>query len=187
VFDTTTLEPVKKIEVRSLQRGEDASVFALSLDQEAHRLYTVSMSTNEVAIIDTRTDTVEKVLPVPGARSAIGVSHDPQTGRIFVAAQGSDNLIVLDGESGEVIADTPVGAGALNVVFDPVRRRAYVANRGAGTITVTDPDGKILANLGPAPLVNHVSLGKDGVIYAVDKSAGVRDAEADVIMRIEPK
>lgn len=187
VFDTTTLEPVKKIEVRSLQRGEDASVFALSLDQEAHRLYTVSMSTNEVAIIDTRTDTVEKVLPVPGARSAIGVSHDPQTGRIFVAAQGSDNLIVLDGESGEVIADTPVGAGALNVVFDPVKRRAYVANRGAGTVTVTDPDGKILANLGPAPLVNHVSLGKDGVIYAVDKSAGVRDAEADVIMRIEPK
>ena len=187
VFDTTTLEPVNKIAIRSLKRGEDASVFGLSLDQAAHRLYTVSMSTNEVAIIDTRTDTVEKVFPIPGARSAIGVAHDPQTGRIYVAAQGSDNLVVLDGDTGAVIADTPVGAGALNVVFDPVKRLAYVANRGAGTITVIDPDGKIVANLGPAPRANHVSLGKDGVIYAVDKSNGARDAEADVIMRIAPK
>jgi len=173
--------------VQTPQRGGEFSALSLSLDRAAHKLYVVSMTTNEVAIIDTRTDTVEKILPVPGARNAIGVSHDPQSGRIYVAAQGSDNLIVLDGASGAVIADTPVGAGALNVVFDPVKRLAYVANRNAGTITVTDPDGKIVANLGPAPLANHVSLGKNGVIYAVDKSAGVRDAEADVIMRIAPK
>lgn len=187
VFDTGALNVAKKISVQSAQRGGQFSALSLSLDRAAHKLYVVSMTTNEVAIINTQTDTVEKVLPVPGATSAIGVSHDPQTGRIYVVAQGSDNLIVLDGNTGAVIADTPVGAGALNVVFDPVKRRAYVANRGAGTITVTDPDGKIVANLGPAPLANHVSLGRDGVIYAVDKSAGQRDAEADVIMRIQPK
>jgi YVTN family beta-propeller protein len=187
VIDTGSLEVVKPITVQSAQRGQTFSVFSLSLDRAAHKLYTVSMTTNEVAVINTQTDTVEKVIPVPGARSAIGVSHDPQTGRIFVASQGSDNLIVLDGNTGAVIADTPVGAGALNVAFDPVKRRAYVANRNAGTVTVTDADGKIIANLGPAPLANHVSLGKNGVVYAVDKSAGQRDAEADVIMRIQPK
>lgn len=186
VFDTRSLEQVKTISVRSRQRGENASIASLSLDAANHRLYAVSLSSGEVAVIDTRTDEVEKVIPVPGARSAIGVSHDPQTGRIYVAAQGSDNLIVLDGESGEVIADTPVGAGALNVVFDPAGRRAYVSNRGAGTVTVTDPDGRILANLGPAPLVNHVSLGPDGTIYAVDKSSGPTEAPYDTIFRIEP-
>ena len=35
----------------------------------------------------------------------------PEGFHIFVAAQGSDNVVILDGESGAVIADTPVGAG----------------------------------------------------------------------------
>lgn len=186
VFDTDSLEVMNRIAIPSLQRGEEFSAASLSFDPAKHRLYVVSLSTSEVAVIDTQTGTVEKVFPVPGARSAIGVSHDPVTGRIFVAAQGSDNLVVLDGESGEVIADTPVGAGALNVAFDPVTRHAYVSNRGAGTIAVTDVDGRLVANLGPAPLANHVSLGPDGVIYAVDKSANARGAENDTIMKIEP-
>lgn len=187
VFNTETLEPAKVIEIRTLTRGKDFSVASLSLDPAAHRLYAVSLSTSEVAIINTRTDEVEKVLAVPGARSAIGVSHDPKTGRIFVASQGSDNLIVLDGNTGTVVADTPIGAGALNVVFDPVKRLVYVANRGAGTIGVTDVDGKIVANLGPAPMANHVSLGKNGVVFAVDKSAGVRGEDADTVLRIQPR
>lgn len=186
VLDTAGLTVAKSISIRSLRRGEAFSTISLSLDAAAHKLYVVSMSTNEVAIINTQTDTVEKVLPVPGANGAVGISHDPQSGRIYVAAQGSDNLVVLD-KDGKVIADTPIGAGALNVAFDPVKRRAYVTNRGAGTVAVTDADGKLVANLGPAPLANHVSLGKDGVVYAVDKSAGANDAENDTILRIRPR
>jgi len=187
VIDTNTLEVAKPVTLQSKVRGEDFSAGSLSLNADAHKLYVVSLSTNEVAVINTQTDQVENVFAVPGATGAIGVSHDPQTGRIFVASQGSDNLVVLDGTTGAVIADTPVGAGALNVVFDPVKRLAYVANRGAGTITVTDPDGRIVANLGPSPLANHVSLGKNGVIYAVDKSAGVNGVETDEIQRIAPR
>ncbi|HWJ70568.1 MAG TPA: hypothetical protein VNS79_11030 [Sphingobium sp.] len=187
MFDTGSLEAVKTIEIKALGRGKEFSATSLSLDAKAHRLYVVSLSTSEVAIINTQTDTVEKVLPVPGARSTIGVSHDPQTGRIFVAAQGSDNLVVLDGNTGAVIADTPIGAGALNVVFDPVKRLAYVSNRGAGTIAVTDADGKIVANLGPAPSANHVSLGKNGTVFAVDKSANARGDDSDTILRIRPR
>lgn len=187
VFDTAKLEPAKTIEIASNERRQEFSAASLSLDPAAHRLYVVGLSTNEVAVINTQTDTVEKVFPVPGARSAIGVSHDPETGRIFVASQGSDNLIVLDGNTGDVIADTPVGAGALNVAFDPVKRLAYVSNRGAGTIAVTDADGKLVANLGPAPSANHVSLGKDGTVYAVDKSANARGQDNDMILRIRPR
>lgn len=186
VIDTASLEVKKPVEIRSLRRGEDFSPTSLSFDAAAQKLYTVSMSTNEVAVIDTRTDTVEKVLPVPGTKSAIGVAHDPVTGRIFVAAQGSDNLVVLD-KDGKVIADTPIGAGALNVVFDPVKRHAYVSNRGAGTVAVTDVDGKIVANLGPAPLANHAAVGKGGVVYVVDKSSGPAGGEADTVLRVRPK
>ncbi|MCQ4160517.1 YncE family protein [Roseomonas sp. GC11] len=187
VFDTRAPEVAGRIEIATRQRGATFSAASLSLDAAAGRLYVVSNSTSEVAVIDTRAGRVEKVFPVPGARGTIGVAHDPQTGRIFVAAQGSDNLVVLDGASGAVLADTPVGAGALNVVFDPQRRRAYVASRGAGTVTVLDADGRILANLGPAPLANHVAAGKDGTIFAVDKSANARGEEGDTLLRIRPR
>lgn len=186
VFDTATNTEAKRITIPSGKRREEFGVASLSLDEAAHKLYVAGLGTSEVAVIDTNTDEVLNVFPVPGARSTIGISHDPQTGRIYVASQGSDNLVVLDGNNGTVIADTPVGAGALNVVFDPATRHAYVANRGANTITVTDADGKIVANLGPAPRANHVALGADGTIFAVDKSAGAMDADADQLLRIRP-
>lgn len=187
VFDTGKLDLLKTITIPSLKRGGEFSVLSLSLDRQGNRLYAVSLSTNEVAVIDTKTDTVLKTLAVPGASGAIGVSHDPQTGRIYVAAQGSDNLVVLDGNSGSVIANTPVGAGALNVLFDPVSRQAYVTNRGAGTVAVTDADGKLVANLGPAPLANHVTAGKDGTIYVVNKSSGSSGEDSDSLLRIRPR
>lgn len=185
VFDTARPEVARRIAIASTVRGERFSAASLSLNAEAHRLYVVSNSTNEVAVIDTRTDAVLKVLPVPGARSAIGVSHDPRTGRIFVAAQGSDNVVILDGETGAVVADTPVGAGALNVVFDPVSRQAFVANRGSSTIAVVDADGRLLASLDGAPQANHVATDGRGVIYAVTK--GGEQDDANTVWRITPR
>ncbi len=189
VLDTATLEAEQPIVVKTKARGRGKafSAASMSFDAKAKRLYVVSLSTNEVAVINTQTREVENVFAVPGARSAIGVAHDPQTDRIFVAAQGSDNLVVLDGKTGAVVADTPIGAGALNVAFDPVKRLAYVSNRGAGTIAVADADGKIVANLGPAPSANHVSIGKNGTVFAVDKSANARGEDSDTILRIRPR
>lgn len=187
VFETTSLEITDTVEIRSLQRRQTFSAASLSLDAEGHHLYVASLSTSEVVTINTRTNEVERVLVVPGARGTIDVSHDAETGRIFVVAQGSDNLVVLDAESGVVLADTPIGAGALNVVFDPVQRRAHVSSRGAGAIAVTDEDGTIIANLGPAPSAHHVSLGKGGAVFAVDKSAGAAGEDNGSILCIRPR
>lgn len=186
VFDAGKLEVAKRIAIKSKQRGEDFSAASLSLDSNAHRLYVVSNSTNEVAVIDTASDEVLNVFAIPGARSAIGVSHDPMTGHIYIAAQGSDNLIVLDGTNGTVISDTPVGAGALNVVFDPIRRQAFVSNRGSGSITVVDTAGKIVANLGPAPMANHVATDGKGDIFAVTKGTDGQE-DANSLWHISPK
>ena len=51
---------------------------------------------------------------------------------MFVASQDTDNLLILDAGSGEVLHDVEVGAGALNVAFEPESRTAFVSNRGAG-------------------------------------------------------
>ncbi|MND71182.1 hypothetical protein D3C80_627040 [compost metagenome] len=185
VFDTAALSVSKRIKIDSTVRGETFSAASLSYDRAADRLYVASNSTNEIAVINTRTDEVEHVYPVPGARGVIGVAHDAQTNRIFVAAQGTDNLVVLNGAGGSVIADTPVGAGALNVVFEPRSRRAFVSTFGAGTVTVTDVDGRIVANLPAPPVANHVSTDGRGNIYAAVKS-GWSSAGNDSVLRIRP-
>ncbi|MDQ8030184.1 MAG: YncE family protein [Brevundimonas sp.] len=185
VFNTANPDVASRITIASTVRGQRFSAASLSMDATAHRLYVVSNSTNEVAVIDTRTDAVLNVFAVPGARSAIGVSHDPQTDRIFVAAQGSDNVVILNGETGAVIADTPVGAGALNVVFDTASRQAFVANRGSSTIAVIDVDGRLVANIDGAPQANHVSTDGQGVIYAVTK--GGEQDNANTVWRIQPR
>jgi DNA-binding beta-propeller fold protein YncE len=185
VFDTAALSVSKRIKIDSTVRGETFSAASISYDRAADRLYVASNSTNEVAVINTRTDEVERVYPVPGARGVIGVAHDAETNRIFAAAQGTDNLVVLNGADGSVIADTPVGAGALNVVFDPKSRRAFVSTFGAGTVTVTDVDGRIVANLPAPPVANHVSTDGRGNIYAAVKSGWTSDGN-DSILRIRP-
>ncbi|MEG1029962.1 MAG: hypothetical protein RSE34_07800, partial [Brevundimonas sp.] len=175
VFDTAGLTVAKRIKIDSSVRGETFSAASVSYDRAADRLYVASNSTNEIAVINTRTDEVEHVFAVPGARGVIGVAHDAQTNRIFVAAQGTDNLVVLNGADGSVIADTPVGAGALNVVFEPKSRRAFVSTFGAGTVTVTDADGRIVANLPAPPGAHHGSTDGRGPIYAAVMSGWCGD------------
>lgn len=193
VFDTKTLAVSKKIPIQTTVkagRGEAEAKFSpmsLALDATNQRLYTVSNRTNEAAIINTRTEQVEKVFVVEGARSAAGVDHDPKTNRIFVAAQGSDNLLIVDAATGKTLHDVKVGAGALNVSFDPVKSLAYVTSRGAGTVTVVDVNGKIVANLPAGTYPNHVTVDGKGGVFAVNKARGTDDPQGDRITHIKPR
>lgn len=186
VFDGATLEELEPFEIVSGKWGQQFSVMSLELDAEGGRLFTVSISTDEAAIVDLDSGEV-RVLPLPHARTASGVAFDPETGRILVASQNTDNLLILDGESGAVLHDVPVGAGALNVAFEPVGRLAYVSNRGAGTVTVVDLDGQIVANLDGGTYPNHVHEDGKGNIFAVNKSRGENDPAGDRLWRITPK
>src|SRR5690606_16849806 len=47
VIDTETLEVIKTIEIASGKRGGTFSTPSLALDEESHRLFTVSLSTDE--------------------------------------------------------------------------------------------------------------------------------------------
>lgn len=185
VFDTNKLEHLKDIEIESLARGGKFGTYSLALDAKGNKLYTVSGSSNEAAVIDTTTDTVEKVIALDGVRGAIGVAVDPSSKRLFVAAQGSDNVIIVDLESGKTLHNVAVGAGALNVAFDAATGNAYIANRGAGTVTVVDTDGQIVANLPGGTLPNHVVSDDKGTVYVVNKSRGKEDPQGDRVTRIE--
>lgn len=185
VFDTETLEVLPPITIQSKMRGKDFGTMSLELDPVSHRLFTVSMPTNEAAIVDLASGQAD-VFPLADARSASGVAYDGKDGLLFVASQNSDNLVILDTRTGDTVANTLVGAGALNVAFDPVSRLAFVANRGAGTITVVDTTGKIVANLDAGTLPNQLRADGKGNIWAVNKSRGENDEAGDRLWRISP-
>jgi DNA-binding beta-propeller fold protein YncE len=186
MFDTKTLAEPTPITITSKVWGSQFSVASLSLDSQAHKLYAVSLSTAEAAVIDAKTGTVEHVIPVEGIKMAMGVAHDAKTNRLFVAAQGSDNLAIVDLASGKTLHRVSTGAGPLNVAFDPVKRLAYVSNRVAGTVTVVDPDGKLVANLAGGTFPNHVVADGKGNVFAVNKAKGPEDTEGDRITRFSP-
>jgi len=187
VFDTETLEVVGTIELPTELRGQAASVGSLKFDPESGKLYTVSMSTNEAYVIDAAQQNIEKIIQLPGADGAIGVAHDPKTDRLFVASQGSDNILIVDVQSGEVLHDVAVGANPLNVAFNPEDDLAYVSNRVAGTLAVVNADGDIVANLENRPYPNHSTVGPSGVVYSVNKAAGEDNPESDQITRFSRK
>ena len=186
-FDAKTPAVRKHISIESGVRGEQFAVVGMSLDPAVHKLYAVSLKTNEAAVIDAKAEKVEKVFPIQGAKTPMSVAHDPKTDRLFIAAQGSDNLLIVDAKTGQTLHNVTTGAGALNVVFDPVKRLAYVTNRGAGTLTVVDPDGNIKANLELGTYPNHAVVDSKGVVYAVNKAKGQDDAEGDRITRVVAK
>ena len=188
VIDTGSLEIIKNIEIRSSKRGrEQFGTASLALDKDSSKLFTVSLTTNELAIIDLETEEVNKVIPVKDALSAIGVAYDPETKRAFIASQGSDNLSIVDTESGETLHSVPVGAGSLSVTYDPVNKVAFVSNRGAGTVTAVSPDGQIVANLDGGSNPNHIIADGKGHVYAINKSRGEDDPTGDRISRIDTK
>lgn len=186
VFDAKTLAFITNIEIVSQQRGEDFVPMGLELDTASGTLYTVSLNTPEVAVIDTDSDRVAKVIPVDGIKSGTGVAVDPASQRLFVTAQGSDNVVGVDLATGKTTFNLPVGAGALNVAFEPVGKLAYVANRGSDTITVVDGAGKIVANLPGGSFPNHVFEDGKGRVFAVNKARGENDPNGDRITRLSP-
>lgn len=186
-FDTASLELVQAVEIASGERDETFSPMGLAFDPVAHKLYSVSLSTGEVAVVDSATGAVDKVFRIPGANGAIGVAVDPANRRVYVAAQGSDNLLIADADSGRVLHDVYVGAGAVYVAFDPVSGLAFVPSRVAGTIAVVDGDGNLVANLDGGTFPNHVHPDGRGNVFATNKSRGENDPAGDHIRRITPK
>lgn len=165
---------------------------SLDIDHATGRLFTVSMTNNRAAVIETRANPLVRAETVayydlPGASSASGVAYDPARNRLFVASQASDNVVVLDVTTGTVVANIPTGAGALNATYDAVHGYVYVSNRTGGTITVIDAATlTVIANLPGGTNPNHVTTGTDGVVYAVNKAPVVDGQPTNSIQRIVP-
>ncbi|HLW34673.1 MAG TPA: hypothetical protein VKS98_03350 [Chthoniobacterales bacterium] len=100
----------------------------------AHRVYCNIEDKSEVAVIDTaKHEVVANWLLAPGEEPS-GIALDATHHRLFATCHNK-MMVMLDSESGKVLANVPIGAGTDGCAFDDATQLAF-ASCGDGTTTI---------------------------------------------------
>ncbi len=94
--------------------------------------------TSELVVVDPVKQAVTQRYKLAPCEGPTGLALDAVNHRLFSACR-SKRLMVLNSDTGEIVAVLPIGAGVDGAGYDPVLRRVYTAN-GIGTMTVIQQD-----------------------------------------------
>ncbi len=90
---------------------------------------------SEIAVIDAKALTIKARWPLAPGEGPSGLALDAKKRRLY-AVCGNKKMIVMDANTGKVIAEAPIGAGTDGAAFDPGTGLAFSSNGGDGTLTV---------------------------------------------------
>ena len=89
---------------------------------------------NEVLAFDSKALKVKSTWPTSPGEEPGGLAMDRDSRRLFVSC-GNKKMVVLDADSGKVVATLAIGAGTDAAGFDPGTHTAFSSNRD-GTLTI---------------------------------------------------
>jgi YVTN family beta-propeller protein len=98
------------------------------------KFYVDGVEKNEIVRIDTASNTADAHWPMPTCVKPHGLAIDRAHHRLF-ASCGNKVMVVMNADTGAVIASLPIGDGTDFATFDPERGLAYSSNRD-GTLSV---------------------------------------------------
>jgi YVTN family beta-propeller protein len=75
----------------------------------------------------------------PG-KTATALAFDPTSRRLFAGCRGGQLMVVLDADSGKIVATAPIGERVDAAAFDPSNGLVFMSN-GGGTISIYHEDG----------------------------------------------
>ena len=93
---------------------------------------------SELVAIDAKTHTVKNRWPIAPGEEASGMAFDENNHRLFLGC-GNKMMVMVDSESGKVVANVPIGDGVDANAFDPGTMLAF-ASCGDGTVTIAHED-----------------------------------------------
>ena len=132
----TLLDPAAQKVVATIALGGEPE-FCQS-DAASGLIYQNLEDTNELVVIDPQQRAVNRRYKLGPGEGPTGLAFDSAHRRLFSATRNK-HLIVLNADTGEIIADLPIGSAVDGVAYDPGLRRIYTAN-ALGTITVIQQD-----------------------------------------------
>ena len=99
------------------------------------KIYVNNEDKNMVYVINAKTLKVEQKWSITPGEEPTGLAIDKVKHRLFSVTD--KQMIILDSETGKVVANVPIGERVDGVVFDPGKKRAYSSN-GEGSVTVVE-------------------------------------------------
>jgi YVTN family beta-propeller protein len=107
-------------------------------DPKAGRVYNNLEDKSEVVAIDTKTHEVVNRWPVAPGEEPSGLAIDPVHHRLFLGC-GNKLMVMMDSETGKIMASVPIGQGVDGTEFDPGTQYAFASCRD-GTVTIAHED-----------------------------------------------
>jgi len=159
----TVIDPKTNAAVATIKAGEPME-YAVSDNQGA--LYVAGVEKSDLIRIDTRTNAVLAHWPTPDCARPHGLAMDRVGRRLFMGCVNSV-MIVLDADTGQVVAKLPIGRGSDAIAYDPKRKRVFSPNGVDGTLSIfqqTSPDAY-------SPL-DTVTTAISGRTMAIDPESG---------------
>lgn len=98
-------------------------------------LYVNGVTHHEIFRIDTSSNRVDAVWPMPGCRDPHGLAIDTATERLFASCE-NQRLVVVNAHNGAEVAELPIGRGSDADWFDVRRRLIFSSNGIDGTLSV---------------------------------------------------
>lgn len=130
--DVAVIDPARERVVTFIHLGGDLEYAVAGRSGE---LYVNGVTHHEIFRINTATNHVDAVLPMPQCRHPHGLAIDTSTHRLFSSCQ-NQRLVVMDSKSGKVIATLRIGRGTDADRFDPKNGLIFSSNGVDGTLTI---------------------------------------------------
>jgi DNA-binding beta-propeller fold protein YncE len=125
VIDTNTSKKLRDIKINNNH------IEAIVLEKNGPRMFMNITGQGTVGVMDRDKSALSATWPLPaGAKSNVAMSLDEANHRLFVSTREPGKLIVLNSDTGKVIADLPAVAMVDDMVYDPKGKRVYLAGDG---------------------------------------------------------
>jgi DNA-binding beta-propeller fold protein YncE len=95
---------------------------------------------SEIAQVDSGSLTVKAHWPLAPCEEPAGLALDRENRRLFSTC-GNKTMVVVDADSGKVVANLPIGVHPDGALYDPANKEAFSSNIDA-TLTVVRQEGK---------------------------------------------
>jgi len=126
VIDTDSSKKLRDIKI------DTNHVEAIVLEKSGPRMFLNLAGKSVVGVLDRNKSEVSATWPLPaGDKLNVAMAFDEPDHRVFVTTRNPGKLIVLNSDSGKVIASVPAVGMVDDMSYDPQHKRLYLAGDGA--------------------------------------------------------
>jgi len=140
VIDTNSSKKLRDIKINTNH------VEAIVLEKSGTRMFSNLTGQNAVGVLDRNKSALTATWPLPaGDKANVAMALDEPNHRLFVVTRDPGKLIVLDSDSGKVVASLPAVGMVDDLSYDAQNKRLYLAgDQFVDAFEQTDPDHYVL-------------------------------------------